>query len=229
MAVATVLTVQNTLGVSEVQVLDAEFVLKQLRAVLVDIQPQAAKTGALGHQSIIRALAEAAQDFNFPLVVDPVMVSKHGHPLLAPEAFISLKRELFPRAFLITPNAHEASALVGRPVATLDDAKAAAIELAQLGCQAVLVKGGHLSEVSAIDVLYFRGQLTEFSSARLATSHTHGTGCTLSAAITARLALGEGLHQAIAGAKDFLVRALESAPGFGHGIGPVNHFAAVKR
>jgi hydroxymethylpyrimidine/phosphomethylpyrimidine kinase len=229
MAVPTLLTVQNTQGVSEVQVLDGQFVLRQLNAVIKDIEPRAAKSGALGSVDVIRVIARAAKEFIFPLVVDPVMISKHGHELLAANAVDALKRELFPHAFLITPNAHEASALVGWEVKTKEQAMEACVQLAKFRSRAVLIKGGHLNENEAVDVLYYQEKHTVFSGPRVKTKNTHGTGCTLSAAITCNLALGHSLEESVARAKNFLTSALESAPDVGKGVGPVNHFATVKK
>jgi hydroxymethylpyrimidine/phosphomethylpyrimidine kinase len=225
-AVVTLVTVQNTRGVTRVEVLDAALVGQQLDAVLADLPPQAAKTGALGNAQVVAAVAQRASAFRFPLVVDPVMVSKHGHRLLDQAAIEALVSTLLPHTFLLTPNAEEAAVLWGQPVRTVADARAAAAAIARLGPRAVLVKGGHL-EGDAVDVLFAEGALTEFPAPRLDARHTHGTGCTLSAAITARLAKGERLQDAVAGAKAWLTEALRTAPELGGGVGPVNHFAPV--
>lgn len=225
MAVVTLVTVQNTRRVSRVEVLSGELVGEQLDAVLEDIPPGAAKTGALGSAAVIEAVARRLAGARFPLVVDPVMVSKHGHRLIEPSAQEALVRRLLPCTFLLTPNAHEAAALAGAPVDTLAQAEDAARRIAALGPRAVLVKGGHLGEAGAIDVLWREGRVTHFEAPRVVTRHTHGTGCTASAAITARLARGEPLEDAIRGAKAWLTRALETAPGLGGGLGPVNHLA----
>ncbi len=169
----------------------------------------------------------AGLTLNAPLVVDPVMVSKHGHALLAAAATEALIGQLLPVTTLLTPNAHEAAALTGAPVQTLAQAEAAARSIARLGPRAVLVKGGHLEGDAAVDVLFAQGRVTHFSGPRIDTRHTHGTGCTYSAAITARLALGDGLEDAVRGAKRWLTEALRTAPGLGGGIGPVNHFAGT--
>ncbi len=222
MAAVTLLTVQNTQEVSAVEVMPAHLVRAQVEAVLRDIAPRAVKTGALGNAAVIEAVASL--DFEMPLVVDPVMVSKHGHALLADDAREALVKQLLPRVTLLTPNTQEAAVLTGAPVKTLADAEAAARAIARLGPKAVLVKGGHLDGDTAVDVLFYEGQLTLFSAPRVATKHTHGTGCTYSAAIAARLAKGEALLTAIDGAKAWLTQALRTAPGLGYGIGPVNHF-----
>jgi len=223
MAAVTLITVQNTQSVTRVELLDPQLVRQQVEAVLADIPPGAIKTGALGSAAIIEVIASLR--LNAPLVVDPVMVSKHGHALLAPDAQHALKTKLLPVTTLLTPNTQEAAALLGTPVETLAQAEAAAVALSKLGPKAVLVKGGHLTGPEAIDVLYVDGRVLHVSSPRLDTKHTHGTGCTYSAAITAGLAKGQSLEAAVRAAKAWLTRALASPPLVGHGIGPVNHLA----
>jgi hydroxymethylpyrimidine/phosphomethylpyrimidine kinase len=227
MAVVALVTVQNTRRVSRVEVLQADLVGQQLDAVLEDVPPAAIKTGALGSAAVIEAVAARLGARRAPLVVDPVMVSKHGHALIEPSARDALVRRLLPHTYLLTPNAHEAAALLGRPVETLVDAEQAARRIADLGPTAVLVKGGHLDADEAVDVLFFEGHVTRFASPRVDTRHTHGTGCTASAAITAWLARGAPLPDAVARAKQWLNEALRSAPGLGQGIGPVNHLAPL--
>ncbi|MCS6953586.1 MAG: bifunctional hydroxymethylpyrimidine kinase/phosphomethylpyrimidine kinase [Bryobacterales bacterium] len=227
-AVITLLTVQNTVRVEQVQCLSPEFVRAQLRAVLEDIPAQAAKTGALGSRPIVEAVAEAAAEFDFPLVVDPVMISKHGAPLMAPEAQEALRDQLLPRAFLVTPNLHEAAALTGLEVRDLPSMRRAAQRLCEMGARAALVKGGHLPE-GATDVLFSEGQCYEFPAPHLDTRHTHGTGCTYSAAIAAGLARGWPLVDAVQRAKAYITEAIRSHPGLGAGAGPVNHHAPVWR
>ena len=223
-AVITLLTVQNTRRVSNVVVMPAALVIEQLEAVLEDIRPGAAKTGALGSAEVVRAIARAAGQFDFPLVVDPVMISKHGASLMAGDARRALLEELMPRAYLITPNTHEAAALSGMRVTNLDEMRKAAERLHQLGAQHVLVKGGH-STGNAIDVLFAGGGMLEFPAERIDTVHTHGTGCTYSAAITAELSKGLPLETAVERAKQFITEAIRTNPGLGGGAGPVNHFA----
>lgn len=225
-SVVTLLTVQSTRSVARVEVLAADLVAQQLDHLLADLTPQAAKSGALGAAPVIEVLAERAARFPFPLVVDPVMVSKHGHALLAPEARDALVKQLLPRTFLLTPNAHEAEALLGTPVRTLAQAREAARRIAGMGPANVLVKGGHLDVADAVDVLFTGGVLHELRAPRLDSPHTHGTGCTASAAITARLARGESLLEAVTAVRAFMSRAIATAPAIGGGIGPVNHFAA---
>jgi len=230
MSVITLLTVQNTCRVSAVETLAPQFVLDQLDAVLEDLPPQAAKTGALGSREVIEAIAGRAARFAFPLVVDPVMISKHGTPLLQEDARATLAHRLLPHAFLVTPNVHEAMALSGREFtgqasfpSSLEDAARA---IADLGPKAVLIKGGHLV-ADATDLLFVEGRFQSFPGKRIETPHTHGTGCTYSAAITAELAKGAGLWGAIFAAKQFITRAIETNPGLGHGFGPVNHFTPI--
>jgi hydroxymethylpyrimidine/phosphomethylpyrimidine kinase len=221
-AVVSLLTVQNTLGVDRVECLDPKLVREQIRAVIEDIPPAAAKTGALGSTAIIEAVAEEAAQFTFPLVVDPVMISKHGVPLMAAEARESMARRVAPLAFLFTPNIPEATALTGIPIRSLADMRRAAECIAGMGAKAVLIKGGHLAG-DAVDLLWTGSAWREFSAPRIDTHHTHGTGCTYSAAITAELARGAGLETAVERAKAFITAAIRANPGLGHGAGPVNH------
>jgi hydroxymethylpyrimidine/phosphomethylpyrimidine kinase len=220
-AVVTLITVQNSLGVQRVHVLDPELVEAQIRAVIADIRPRAAKTGALGDARVAGAIARIVVDLDFPLVVDPVMISKHGS-LLGDAADIST---LLSRAFLVTPNLHEASAICGFPVSDLASMRESAKFIAKLGAGNVLIKGGHLSG-DAVDLLFTgAGEFHEFATPRIDTKHTHGTGCALSAAITAELAKGSALIEAIRAAKAFVTEAIRSNPGLGAGSGPLNFFA----
>lgn len=224
----TLLTVQNTVGVSRVECVRAPLVVEQIRAVLEDVPPRAAKTGALGNVEIVEAVAAIAGEFGFPLVVDPVMISKHGAPLLSAEAREAIARRLLPRAFLVTPNLEEAAALTGIEVVGIEQMRQAAERLCAMGAKAALVKGGHLTGC-ATDILFADGKWHEFPAPRVDTRHTHGTGCTYSAAITAELARGVGLVAAVASAKRFITEAIRTAPGLGSGSGPVNHHAPVWR
>jgi hydroxymethylpyrimidine/phosphomethylpyrimidine kinase len=231
-AVITLLTVQNTRTVSRVATMSADLVVQQIEAVISDIPPAAAKTGALGNIEIVEAVAELAKSFTFPLVVDPVMISKHGTRLISPDAEEALKRVLLPHAFLVTPNIPEAESLTGITIRDENDMRAAANQLRDLGCQTALVKGGH-RHGEPVDILSAPGlgedSVLFFSGTRINTPHTHGTGCTYSAAITAGLALGQDLRQSILTAKSFIQSAIETAPGLGAGQGPVNHFAKPAR
>jgi hydroxymethylpyrimidine/phosphomethylpyrimidine kinase len=224
-AVVTLITVQNTRGVTRVEVMSPDLVLEQIHAVVSDIPPHAAKIGALGNRAVVEAVAAAAQAFTFPLVIDPVMISKHGAPLIEEDAQRALTVYLLQRAFLLTPNLEEATILAGFPVTDLASMRKAAEKLAALGARNVLIKGGHL-EGDAVDVLFEPEHgFHEFSGPRIATQHTHGTGCTYSAAITAELAKGLTLHAAIGKAKEFITEAIRTAPGLGTGTGPLNHHA----
>lgn len=225
-AIPTLITVQNSCRVSRVEALPAYLVREQIEAVMEDIPPAAAKTGALGSAEIVRVVAQAAADWKFPLVVDPVLVSKHAHALLPPDAIDALRAELLPRAALLTPNIPEAEALTGMAIRGDDELRRAACRLREMGARAVLIKGGH-REGDATDVLFDGTHWHEFAARRLETRHTHGTGCTYSAAITAGLARGESLVDAVARAKRFVHEAIRTSPGLGSGAGPLNHFAEV--
>lgn len=227
MAVITLLTVQNTQGVRRVDLLGPSQVTRQLEAVLQDIPPGAAKTGALGSDAVIRAVAGHAKRFKFPLVVDPVMISKHGAPLLRKEAVRTFIRKLLPQAALVTPNIPEAEALCGMRIDDLESMEKAAGKIAAMGAGAVLIKGGHLKG-RASDLFFQNGRTKIFSAPRIMTRHTHGTGCTYAAAITAELAKGENLLAAVSTAKRFITAAIRTAPGLGKGTGPVNHHAVIR-
>jgi len=226
-AVITLITVQNTERVDRVEVLSPELVCEQLFAVIEDIPPDAAKTGALGSAEVVRAIARAAASFAFPLVVDPVMVSKHGRPLVDESAVSAIRDALLPCAALITPNVPEAEALSGVAIRGPNELRRAAERIRDQGARAVLIKGGH-REGPATDVLLEGETWREFSAPRIATRHTHGTGCTYSAAITAGLASGMALADAVARAKRFIQEAIRTAPGLGRGCGPVNHHAGSR-
>jgi hydroxymethylpyrimidine/phosphomethylpyrimidine kinase len=226
-AVITLLTIQNTQRVSAIEILSPQMVAGQIQAVLEDIPPAAIKTGALGNEEIVGLIAEIAGKFSAPLVVDPVMISKHGHPLMTEQARQAVVARLLPRAFLITPNLHEAGELAGMPVGTIEAMAKAAAKISDLGANAVLIKGGHL-EGDAVDLLYSKGAIHYFRAPRLQMKHTHGTGCTYSACITAELAKGRDLRDAVGVAKRFITQAIERAPGLGKGSGPVNHHAQIE-
>jgi hydroxymethylpyrimidine/phosphomethylpyrimidine kinase len=194
--------------------------------VAEDFEVRAVKTGALGSEACIEAVAAAIGELGIPnLVVDPVMISKHGDPLLPKTAVDALERRLFPDALLVTPNLHEAAALLGSPVDSEAGMRDAARAVHGLGARAVLVKGGQLPGEQAVDLFYDGAEFLRLPAPRIETPHTHGTGCTYSAAIAALLARGEPLTHAVHQAKDFISRAIASAPGIGHAYGPVNHWA----
>lgn len=220
-AVITLITVQNTVGVTRVDCLDPALVSQQIEAVLTDLPVAATKTGALGNAAIIRAVAQAVRG---PLVVDPVMVSKHGASLLAAEAIAAMLADLFPVATLVTPNLPEAEALTGM---IIRDRTAMAAAARRIPARAVLLKGGHL-EGEASDLLWCDGVERWYPGVRYETPHTHGTGCTYSAAITALLAHGVALTEAVGRAKQYIDGAIRTNPGLGNGSGPVNHFQVAE-
>jgi hydroxymethylpyrimidine/phosphomethylpyrimidine kinase len=225
-AVVALITVQNTTRVSRVELMPVALVLEQLEAVLEDIPPAAAKTGALGSAEMVEAVARAAARFAFPLVVDPVMVSKHGLPL-APESAVRAFRDcLLLQAALVTPNVPEAEVLTGETIRDPDGMRRAALRIYEMGARAVLIKGGHMPG-DATDVLYDGATFREFRAPRLETRHTHGSGCTYSAAIAVGLAQALPLADAVARAKAFIHEAIRTNPGLGHGGGPLNHHAEV--
>ena len=220
----TSITVQNTQGVSDVSDVPARIVGAQIRAVVGDIGVDAAKTGMLSNADIIEEVSAALEETGVPtLVVDPVFVSKHGHPLLRPDAVAALRDRILPLATLVTPNLPEAAGLTGvEEVATKEDMARAAEAILSLGARAVLVKGGHLDGPTADD-LFVDGERTDWlSESRIATANTHGTGCVPSAAIAAFLAGGEELLPAVRKGKEFVSRAIKHALAIGGGIGPVN-------
>ncbi len=225
MSVVTLLTVQNTVSVDAVEMVSPELVRRQLEAVTSDIPPAAAKTGALGSAAIIRVVAGWTRQSRTPLVVDPVMISKHGAELLANEARLALAAELLPRCTLVTPNAPEAARLTGLAVHDLEGMAAAARALVEMGAGAALVKGGHIAGEDAVDVLFDGRREIRLSAPRLSSPHTHGTGCATAAAITAGLAHGLDLEAAVRRAKAFVTQAIAQAPGLGRGHGPLHFFA----
>ena len=222
----TLVTAQNTVGVRAVELLPTQLITQQIASVAEDFEVRAAKTGALGSGEIIEAVAAALEEHAIPNpVVDPVMISKHGDSLLDAGAVETLKARLFPKAALVTPNLHEAAALLGRVVESEEAMREAARAVCDLGAAAALVKGGHLPGGEAVDFFYDGSDFVRLAAPRIETPHTHGTGCTYSAAITALLARGETLAEAIREAKDYISRAIAGAPGIGHGHGPVDHLA----
>ena len=231
MSAVTAVTVQNTKGVSGYEALSASVVGDQIRAVVTDIGVDAAKTGMLATAAIIEAVAEAIRETGVPnVVVDPVSVSKHGHPLLDEDAADALRTRIVPLASLVTPNLPEAALLTGRPVRTEDDMDRAGQALLELGAAAALVKGGHLEERGeALDLLVTAGGVEPITAERIDTPHTHGTGCVLSSAIAAHLALGADLADAVRSGKAFVTEAIRTHLEIGEGIGPVNPGGRVGR
>lgn len=226
MSAITALTAQNTRGVSGIVPVAPAFVREQIDAVATDVGVDAAKTGMLATRDIIDAVADAVRAHRLdPLVVDPVMVAQSGARLLADDARDALLRTLLPLAALVTPNLPEAEALLGVHIADLAAMRDAARRLVELGARAALVKGGHLDGAEAIDVLHDGRDLHELRAPRVATPHTHGTGCMTAAALTACLARGLPLLDAAHTAKRFITAAITHGLALGHGHGPANPLA----
>ena len=224
MSAVTAVTVQNSLGVQGFYELPPGAVFEQVEAVVTDIGVDAAKTGMLASTAVIDAVVSAVERFAVaPLVVDPVAASRHGDPLLHPDALEALRTRLLPLATLITPNLGEVKLLCGVEVRERADMERAAAALHELGPAWVLVKGGHLPGDEAVDLLWDGHRATWLSAPRVRTPHTHGTGCTLAAAITANLALGLGVEDAVREAKRYLTGALAGAFPLGKGTGPTDH------
>ena len=221
----TALTAQNTEGVHGVLPIDPTFIRQQMEVVLDDIGADAIKTGMLHDGAVIETVAAVLADraAHTPLVLDPVMVAKGGAPLIQMEAIEALKTRLLPRATVLTPNLPEAEILLGRAIPDVSAMREAAQELRALGCDAVLLKGGHLAGRTVHDMLATANGLTEWTSPRIDSRHTHGTGCTLASAIAAGLAQGMDIVPAVERARDYVYRAIASAPGIGRGHGPLDH------
>jgi hydroxymethylpyrimidine/phosphomethylpyrimidine kinase len=223
MSAITAITAQNTLGVHAVASVAPDIVAAQIDAVVSDIGADATKIGMLGNADVVRVVAAAVRRHGLPnLVLDTVMVAKGGARLLEPAAVTVLAAELLPLAVVVTPNVPEAEALTGLRVRSVADAHAAAARLVSMGARAAVVKGGHL-EGPPVDVLHDGRSSIELHAERIPGSHTHGTGCTFSAAIAARLALGDALDAAVRAAKAYVTRAIAQAPGLGRGHGPLRH------
>ncbi|WP_328831765.1 bifunctional hydroxymethylpyrimidine kinase/phosphomethylpyrimidine kinase [Thermaurantiacus tibetensis] len=219
----TAVTVQDTRGVAAIHPVPPEIVAAQVRAVLADIGADAVKIGMLGDAATIGAVADALEGFAGPVVLDPVMVAKGGAPLLAPEAVAALASRLLPMAAVVTPNAPELEVLAGAEVADEADLVLAAQELLAAGARAVLAKGGHLEGAEVADWLVTRDGARRFTSPRILTRHTHGTGCTLASALATGLAQGRPLAEAVVLARSFVAEAIAHAPGLGAGHGPLGH------
>jgi hydroxymethylpyrimidine/phosphomethylpyrimidine kinase len=230
MAAITALTAQNTTGVAAVHALPPDFVASQIAEVLVDVRVGAVKVGMIANAEIARAVAGALDGLPMPVVVDPVMIAKGGAALLEDAAVEAVRESLLPRAGLVTPNLPEAARLLDAPVATSrDQIQVQATALLSLGPRAVLIKGGHLDGDDSPDLLVHDDDATWIEGARVATTNTHGTGCSLSSAIAAELARRRPLPEAVRNAKHWLEGALAGADslGVGHGHGPVHHFHAL--
>lgn len=223
LVVITAVTAQNTKEVKAIYDLPADLVVKQIETVAEDIGIDAAKTGMLSNSAIVSAVAKTLSRYDIPLVVDPVFKAKGGAYLLRPEAIDVLKRRLIPIATIVTPNRMEAEILSGIKIRTIDDARRAAKYIVKsLGANAALVKGGHINGEYSIDILYYNGRFKEYSKPRLKNACTHGAGCSFSAAITAELAKGKNLEDAINTAKELIFLAIRHGLRIGKGFCPVN-------
>jgi hydroxymethylpyrimidine/phosphomethylpyrimidine kinase len=220
-SVLTLITAQNTREVSGMQMLPGEAVRRQYEAVVDDFEPEALKTGALGSAEMVRTVVQCLEDYNGPRVIDPVMISKHGNALMPEEGQVVLRDELLPHATVATPNRHEAQALSGDAVDDLNSMKEAARQIHDLGAEHVVIKGSHLEDVVR-DILYDGSGFVEYGADRIDTDRLHGSGCVFSSAITARLARGEEIAEAVGYAREFITRAIQTAPRVGGGLNPVN-------
>lgn len=223
-SVVTAITAQNTRGVIAARAIEPDMVVAQINAVTSDFAVDATKIGMLANARIITAVADAIRRLALPAVVlDPVMVAKGGDHLLEQSAVTALRDELIPLATVLTPNVPEAEALTGMTIKSLAQQRDAAARLVDMGARVVVVKGGHLSG-RAVDVWHSGTKVIELDAERIATQHTHGTGCTFSSAVAACLALGQTPEEAARRAKEYVTGAIRHAPGLGHGHGPLHHF-----
>ena len=223
----TAITAQNTLGVSRWEPVSADLVRAQIDAIAEDLMPAAVKTGMLANTAIASIVAASIRDHAFRnYVLDPVMVATSGDTLLERDAIDVMRSELIPQASLVTPNLHEAAILTGEKIEDEDGmARAAETIVREMGAQAVLIKGGHLDAGDRVVDILYDGDVRAFRGKRFESTNTHGTGCTLSAAIAAQLANGESMHAAVRRAIDYVHNAIATAPGLGSGHGPLNHLA----
>ncbi len=227
MTAVTAITAQNTLGVTAIQGIEPSIIEAQIDAVATDIGVDAVKTGMLHSAEVIEAVAGKIEQYRLPAVVDPVMVATSGAELLKPEAKTTLVDKLLPLATVLTPNVHEAEILSGVEIGSLDDAKEAAERISALGPEAVLVKGGHLATEKAVDILYCGGEFTVLEAPHHDTVNTHGTGCSLSSAIAAQIAKGDGIVEAVTKAKMFVNNGIRHGLDIGEGPGPLNPMAGL--
>lgn len=229
MSAITALTSQNTTGVFGVVEIDPAFVSSQIRAVVTDIGVDAVKTGMLANAAIIRQVASDVHELHLAnLVVDPVMVAKSGDPLLRRDAVETMIRDLLPLALVVTPNLHEASAIIGHEVADSEGMRVAAHRIKDMGPRYVVVKGGHLTG-APMDLLFDGERFREYANERCDTRHTHGTGCTFASAIAAGIARGLAVEEAVAHAKAYITGAIRHGLAIGKGQGPVHHFHELYR
>ncbi len=221
----TAITAQNTTGVAQTFALPADLVTAQIEAVASDLALHAIKTGMLANAAIVEAVAAAIQELELPMVVvDPVILSTSGTPLLDDEGVEMLRTELLPRAAVITPNIREAEVLSGQRIESIDHARSAAVAIHRLGASAVVITGGHGPDDDVIDLLFDGALFTELQAPRIDTRHTHGTGCTFASGVAAFLALGHEVADAVVNAQAYVHGAIDHAPGIGRGHGPINHF-----
>ena len=231
MTAITTITAQNTIGVQAIAPMSGDVVAQQIASCLEDIGVDAVKIGMLHDADIIGAVADALEGMKAPIVLDPVMIATSGAALIDPEAIAILRERLFPKATLITPNLPELGHLLERNQTDSSQMAEAAEELAHMTGAAVLAKGGHTGDARIIDILYETGpnaRAIQFDHARIETPHTHGTGCTLSSAIATLLGHGQPLEHAVRLGRNFVRSAIENAPGFGAGNGPLGHHAVRK-
>jgi len=226
MSVITALTAQNTTGVESIMEIPPEFVARQLNAVLTDIQVDAAKTGMLLTVGIVEVVAQIVRQYHIRnLVIDPVIASTSGASLLTQDAIGTFCRTLLPLARVITPNIDEARILTGKTMTTAGDMEEAALQIHGMGPRSVLIKGGHMAGDEVTDILFDGTDFSHFQSGRIHSRNTHGTGCVLSAAITAELAAGKGIKEAVQAAREFVVAAIRHGLRIGHGAGPCDPLA----
>lgn len=226
----TAITVQNTLGVTDIHAVPTSIIAGQIRAVLSDLGTDAIKTGMLATSAVIETVVSEldARAASVPMVVDPVMVAKGGASLLASEAVDAVRRLMLPRATVVTPNLPEAEVLIGKSITNRAEMLEAARTILGLGAKAVLVKGGHLDGDDIFDIYLGPEGTHEWHSRRVATKHTHGTGCTLASAIATGLAQGMTPIDSITRARDYVLTAIQAAPGLGAGHGPLNHAHTIR-
>jgi hydroxymethylpyrimidine/phosphomethylpyrimidine kinase len=225
MSAVTAVTVQNTQKVYDIQEINPKIVHDQITCLFDDIEIHAVKIGMVSSIELIQAIAKALASVKPPsIVLDPVMISKSGYRLLKQDAQDALVRYLFPLAEVVTPNIYEAQALIGRKIYHIEDMKTAAFDILKLGAKNVVVKGGHLGENQATDILYDGREFNTLQSHRVDTKNTHGTGCTFSSAIAANIALGRPFFEAVTHAKAYITGAIEHSVSIGKGHGPTHHF-----
>jgi hydroxymethylpyrimidine/phosphomethylpyrimidine kinase len=225
MSAVTAVTVQNTQKVYDIQEMTPRIVHDQIMCLFEDVKIHAVKIGMVSSVKLIQAVATALKAVNLPpVVLDPVMISKSGYPLLNQDARDALVNHLFPLSAIITPNIYEAELLIGKKITTIDDMKSAARDILKLNAKKVVVKGGHLGQHRATDVLYDGKEYKELHGHWVKTKNTHGTGCTFSSAIAANLALGKTFFDAVSLAKEYITGAIAHSLSIGKGYGPTHHF-----